>query len=217
MIMTYLLAEPVDRNGNPLEPGEPPEAVDGDPDEAWKSFHDRPSFEFAELLIEKMETSQGDIDHLLRIIQAKNNLGSGDPAIFADVEELYTAVDEYEIEGAGWQTFRIRYVLLTSLLISLLVSLTVTSVISAPSHQIHLRGCERSTSCTPATRLRLSSTWRPIVSLMGSGTRRRLRSSRSLASVVGPISCRATGAGRKPYVDRSICFPSVCDTEPKFP
>lgn len=62
-----------------------------------------------------MQTSEGDINHLLRIIQAKNDLGSGDPAIFADADDLYSTIDEYDVEGAGWQTFRVRYVLSVSL------------------------------------------------------------------------------------------------------
>lgn len=106
------VAEPVDRHGNPLQVGDPPEGLDDedDGDNGWKSFRDRPSFEFAELLFEKMQTSLGDINYLLRIIQAKNNLGSGDPAIFADVDDLHSAIDGFDIEGAGWQTFRIRFV-----------------------------------------------------------------------------------------------------------
>lgn len=79
-------------------------------DENWQSFADRPSFEFAELVFEKMKTSIGDINRLLRIIQAKNNLGSGDPAIFENADDMYAAIDGLDVEAAGWQTFRVRYV-----------------------------------------------------------------------------------------------------------
>lgn len=104
-------ARPCDRDGNFLPDGAIPEDDDEDPDnEDWESFSDRPSFEFCELHIEKMHTSVGDINWLLRIIQAKNNLGSGDDTIFANVDEMYAAVDGIDVEGAGWRSFRVRYV-----------------------------------------------------------------------------------------------------------
>lgn len=60
-----------------------------------------------------MKTSKGDINRLCRIIQAKNNLGSGDPAIFENADEMYAAIDELDVEAAGWETFRVRYVFLS--------------------------------------------------------------------------------------------------------
>lgn len=106
-----ILARPCDRDGDFLPDGVLPEDDDEDPgNEDWESFADRPSFELCELPIEKMHPSVGDINWLLRIIQAKSNPGSGDDGIFANVYEMYAAVDGIDVEGAGWRSFRVRCV-----------------------------------------------------------------------------------------------------------
>lgn len=111
MIAHMKSAQPTDRHGQPLPAGAVPDVDEPDITD-WRSFADRPSFEFTELLFEKMRTSVGDIKHLLRILQAKNNLGAGDDAIFGSVEEMYEAIDALDVEAAGWKTFRVRYVYL---------------------------------------------------------------------------------------------------------
>lgn len=103
------LARRTDRHGTFLEDNDASDDGSEGPDiDDWGSFADRPSFEFCELIFEKMLTSVGDINWLLNIIQAKNDLGSGDPAIFRNADDMYAAIDGIDVEGAGWHSFRVR-------------------------------------------------------------------------------------------------------------
>lgn len=102
-------ARRTDRHGTFVDDDDASDDGSEDPDiDDWGSFADRPSFEFCELIFEKMLTSVGDINWLLKIIQAKNDLGSGDPAIFQDADDMYAAIDGIDVEGAGWRSFRVR-------------------------------------------------------------------------------------------------------------
>ncbi|KAI0349050.1 hypothetical protein OH77DRAFT_1499678 [Trametes cingulata] len=77
----------------------------------WDPFADRPTFEFAEHVFEKMENSQGDIDHLLRILAARDALhGHADTSpIFEDTRDLYGTIDAITYGDLPWTSFAIRY------------------------------------------------------------------------------------------------------------
>ncbi|KAI0065529.1 hypothetical protein BV25DRAFT_1821973 [Artomyces pyxidatus] len=56
----------------------------------WTPFDDRPAFEFAELMFEQMQTPEGKVNHLLKVLAAKKILEGGE----ADSEALYGDYDE---------------------------------------------------------------------------------------------------------------------------
>lgn len=144
-----------------------------------------------------MKTSKGDINRLCRIIQAKNNLGSGDPAIFEDADEMYATIDELDVEAADWETFRVRYVFL-SLIQSWLVLSDIYVGTMDQSNPTLLHGSARHTSYTRAMYWRSLNTWPPIQSSTASGTTPRSRSLPRLVHDVGQTSCLVTGVGRRP-------------------
>ncbi|KAA1477476.1 hypothetical protein DENSPDRAFT_587684 [Dentipellis sp. KUC8613] len=102
-----LNARKCDPDGNflPNDAPRPPR----DDTEDWTPFADRPSFEFAELVFEKMETSAGDIDHLLKVFAAKAMLDGGGGGLFKDHNELYAAIDSIQHGDIPWKTFKVRY------------------------------------------------------------------------------------------------------------
>lgn len=111
-LLVRLTARPCDANGNFLDD---PNA-DPPPRESHKSFHpfaDRPSFECAELLFEKMAGSEGDINQLFNVLRAKNILDGHeelDP-IFNSYQHLTDNIDDIEhgIGCTGWTSFSVRW------------------------------------------------------------------------------------------------------------
>ncbi|KAI0064201.1 hypothetical protein BV25DRAFT_1914428 [Artomyces pyxidatus] len=102
-----LNARPCDEDGNFLPDGTPPPPPDTNHD--WTPFDDRPSFEFAELIFEKMQSSKGDIDHLLKIWAAKKVLDGDEGEFFHDYSELLKMIDAVSVGVASWETFKIKY------------------------------------------------------------------------------------------------------------
>ncbi|KAI0351106.1 hypothetical protein OH77DRAFT_1568391 [Trametes cingulata] len=106
-----LNARPCDEHGNFLEdPNAAPPLRDDLED--YEPFEDRPSFEAAELLIEKMAASQGDIEQLLRIMHAKSILNGHDPdtdPLFHSPQHLFAAIDSIKCGDTQWQAFSFRY------------------------------------------------------------------------------------------------------------
>ncbi|TBU36576.1 hypothetical protein BD309DRAFT_995548 [Dichomitus squalens] len=76
-------------------------------------FEDRPSFEFAELLFEKMHSSSSDINQLLRILSAKRviktNGEESSNRFFASPDTMYHTIDDIGYGNIEWKTVKIRY------------------------------------------------------------------------------------------------------------
>ncbi|KAI0362819.1 hypothetical protein OH77DRAFT_1442803 [Trametes cingulata] len=105
----FLTAEPCNAQGEALPANaEPPPRPDA---HNWDPFSDRPTFEFAEHVFEKMENSQDDINHLLRILAARDALhGHIDtPPIFEDARDLYSKIDAIPYGDLAWASFAIRF------------------------------------------------------------------------------------------------------------
>ncbi|KDQ62230.1 hypothetical protein JAAARDRAFT_189576 [Jaapia argillacea MUCL 33604] len=66
----HLTARKCTEDGAFIPQDAPPPPQDATAD--WSPFPDEPSFEFAELMFEKIQSSQGDIDELLMILAKKN-------------------------------------------------------------------------------------------------------------------------------------------------
>lgn len=78
--------------------------------QTWEPFDDRPTFEFAELVIEKMQTSQGDINALLEKLAAKAKLcGSSDPPIYRDYDAILKDIDDIKLGLAEWDTWSVGW------------------------------------------------------------------------------------------------------------
>ncbi|KAI0669707.1 hypothetical protein C8Q78DRAFT_977285 [Trametes maxima] len=106
-----LSGRPCDANGNFLDDPDapPPPRVNH---EDYGPFADRPSFECAELLFEKMAASKDKVEQLLRIMHAKSILDGQDPdadPLFRSHDHLLTAIDSIKCGEAEWSTFSIRY------------------------------------------------------------------------------------------------------------
>lgn len=86
-------------------PPPPREAFDG-----FAPFQDRPSFEFAELIFEKMLCSRDDIDQLLRIWSAKNIVdNTGTDPVFDAHQDMLNTIDAILWGDAPWYSFKIHW------------------------------------------------------------------------------------------------------------
>ncbi|KAI1783349.1 hypothetical protein LXA43DRAFT_903775 [Ganoderma leucocontextum] len=105
----HLTGAPCDEDGNPLPPGTPPPPLPDAYD--WQQFSDRPTFEFTKLTYEKIENSEGDIQHLLDILRARDVLhGYEDiPPIFNDSKHYFESLDAVQYGGCTWQSIAFRY------------------------------------------------------------------------------------------------------------
>ncbi|KAI0706396.1 hypothetical protein C8Q76DRAFT_771056 [Earliella scabrosa] len=105
----HLTGMPCDAEGHNLPPGAPPPPRDNA--NTWAPFPDRPTFEFAEHLFEKMETSEGDVKHLLDILRARDVLhGAEDlPPFFESVAQYHAAIDAIAHGETNWQSVALRY------------------------------------------------------------------------------------------------------------
>ncbi|TFY67845.1 hypothetical protein EVG20_g3800 [Dentipellis fragilis] len=103
----HLTARKCDSEGNYIPSTSPPPPRDNSED--WTPFADRPSFEFAELVFEKMETSAGDLDRLLKIYAAKTLLDGGGDRLFDNHDDLYATIDAIQHGDVPWKTFRVSY------------------------------------------------------------------------------------------------------------
>jgi hypothetical protein len=104
----HLTAQPCADNGDFINFGAPP--PDEEDELSWAPFHDRPSFEFAELTYKKMQASSGDLDKLLELWAAYNVTNNNDSnPIFENAQELYDTIDEISHGDAPWQSFTLRH------------------------------------------------------------------------------------------------------------
>ena len=86
-------------------PPPPREAFDG-----FAPFQDRPSFEFAELIFEKMLCSRDDIDQLLHIWSAKNIVdNTGTDPVFDAHQDMLNTIDAIPWGDAPWYSFKIHW------------------------------------------------------------------------------------------------------------
>lgn len=85
------------------------------PQDAHEDFHpfsDRPNFELAELLFEKMSASKGEITHILHILHAQDILHGGDPdrdLFFTSHADFLSTIDSIENGETEWETFSISF------------------------------------------------------------------------------------------------------------
>ncbi|KAI0069218.1 hypothetical protein BV25DRAFT_1926438 [Artomyces pyxidatus] len=100
-------ARPCNEHGEFLPPDTPPPPPDTDVD--WQPFEDRPSFEFAELVFEKAQTSKSDINQLLKIWAAKAVLQGDSGEFYSDYDELVKTIDAITFGVAMWETFKVKY------------------------------------------------------------------------------------------------------------
>ena len=110
MLITPLPAQPCTANGQYLPAGTPPLPHDNTHD--WSPFDTRPHFEFTEWLFEKVETSEADLNTLLKILAAQKALETGDPhakSMYENADQMYTTIDSIELGEATWTTFHIKY------------------------------------------------------------------------------------------------------------
>ncbi|KAI0350129.1 hypothetical protein OH77DRAFT_1573834 [Trametes cingulata] len=105
-----LTARPCDRHGNFLPPGTLPPPRD-DPQSFWPFPH-RPAFTYAQIHYERLHTSEGGLDGLLRALAAAKALETGDPeaqALFDSADDLLNHIDALPFGEQSWTSFRLRY------------------------------------------------------------------------------------------------------------
>ncbi len=105
-----MTARPCDAGGQYLPPGAPPPPRDNTHD--WWPFANRPQFEFTEWHFEKVQTSRGDLNQILRIHAAQRVLETGDVhahAMYDTADDMYNTIDEIPYGDAAWTTFQLRY------------------------------------------------------------------------------------------------------------
>lgn len=69
-------------------------------------------FEFAEWHFEKVQTSRGDLNEILRNYAAQRVLETGNPhaeAPFQSADDMYATLDSIPYGEAAWTTFNLRY------------------------------------------------------------------------------------------------------------
>ncbi|KDQ58372.1 hypothetical protein JAAARDRAFT_128445 [Jaapia argillacea MUCL 33604] len=102
-----LTARKCNEHGDFLPDHSPPPPRDATHD--WAPFSDEPSFEFAELMFEKVQSSRGDIDELLRILAKKNTQDGLEDPIYHSCADLEATIDAIEYGEASWTSFKVRY------------------------------------------------------------------------------------------------------------
>lgn len=104
-------ARPCDANGNFLADAHaPPPPRANEPD--FEPFTDRPSFEYAELVFEKMAASEGDINHMLAIWKAQRILDGHNPDAnpgFNSQSDLLNTIDSIPYGDIAWSAFSVQY------------------------------------------------------------------------------------------------------------
>ncbi|KAH7904691.1 hypothetical protein BJ138DRAFT_1236212 [Hygrophoropsis aurantiaca] len=104
----HLNALPCDERGNFLPPNSEPPPLNNHKD--WSPFDDRPSFEFAELMFEKIEASREEVDSLLKILAARCVLDeSGAEPMFNSSRDLENTINEIPYGETPWTSFNVRY------------------------------------------------------------------------------------------------------------
>ena len=92
----------------------PPGAAPAPRDEVhdWWPFASRPHFEFAEWHYEKVQTSRGDLNDILRNHVAQRILETGDlhtEPMYDSADDMYSTIDAIPFGEAAWTTFKIKY------------------------------------------------------------------------------------------------------------
>ncbi|KAI1781964.1 hypothetical protein LXA43DRAFT_907186 [Ganoderma leucocontextum] len=105
----HLTAAPCNQAGVPLPPFSPPPPRSTS--HKWEPYPNRPSFEFSELIFEKMEESKDDINHLLRILRARDVLHGCEhvPPIFHDADHMVRSIDAIPYGEANWESVAFQY------------------------------------------------------------------------------------------------------------
>ncbi|KAI0358655.1 hypothetical protein OH77DRAFT_1203821 [Trametes cingulata] len=107
----HLNAQPCTREGDALPPNAPPPPRELHED--WDPFEDRPTFEFASHLFEKMHASEDEINQLLRIHAAKRSIQTQgedtDSGYFDSAKDMYSTIDSIPYGEAPWATYKVRY------------------------------------------------------------------------------------------------------------
>ncbi|KAI0711740.1 hypothetical protein C8Q76DRAFT_769461 [Earliella scabrosa] len=106
----FIDARPCNLEGEYLPPGTPPPPRENAPD--WWPFKNRPHFRMAEWNFEKVQTSQGDVDELLRNLAAQKALETGDPSattMYKNAQEMLDTIDAIPYGDVAWTTFHIKY------------------------------------------------------------------------------------------------------------
>ncbi|KAK0439960.1 uncharacterized protein EV420DRAFT_1623156 [Desarmillaria tabescens] len=100
----YLNGIPCDEHGQDLPPNSPPPSFPPQNENAWAPFEDEVQFRIADFLFQKVEMSQGDINHLMELW----NLSMLDHDAFGPFQnhdDMYKAIDEIQLGSAPWKCF----------------------------------------------------------------------------------------------------------------
>ena len=84
-----------------------------DQEHDWWPFESRPHFEFAEWHYEKVQTSRGELNDILRTHAAQRALETGDPhaqPMFESADDMYSTLDSIPYGEAAWTTFKVKYI-----------------------------------------------------------------------------------------------------------
>ncbi len=93
-----------------MPPGAPPPERDDEQD--WWPFQNRPHFEFTDWHFERVQTSQGNLNELLKNYAAQRVLETGNvhaSAPYDSAQDMLDAIDAIPHGEAGWTTFDIKY------------------------------------------------------------------------------------------------------------
>lgn len=109
MCSSHPIARPCDSDGNFLPEDTPPPARQDPPIDDWSPFENRPAFEYAELVFEKVRVSNEDLNHHLRIWAAWNLLHGHNETMFNNVDEVLASIDSIPHGDLTWSSFNISY------------------------------------------------------------------------------------------------------------
>ncbi|KAF4614058.1 hypothetical protein D9613_007679 [Agrocybe pediades] len=98
---------PCDANGKFLPAGSPPPPWDHPPPDDFSPFQDRSSFELADLLFRRAQTSATTNNDLMHIWASR--LGEDSDPPFRDTNDMYSTIDGIRVGDAPWQSFTISY------------------------------------------------------------------------------------------------------------
>lgn len=106
----FCIARPCDSDGTFLPADTPPPAEDLSKD--WGHWQRRTKFEWAEVTFEKMQASQGDVDHMLQILAAEavhesngertTSIYPSNASILADIDAIELGEALYDSYEFGW-------------------------------------------------------------------------------------------------------------------
>ncbi len=107
IVLTYILKSlgiPCDEHGQDLPPNSPPPSFPPRNENAWAPFDDEVQFCIADFLFQKVEMSQGDINHLMELWNL-SMLDHDALGPFQNHDEMYKAINEIQLGSAPWKCF----------------------------------------------------------------------------------------------------------------